>query len=166
MLIGNMLIILTGILVSITFYFKFGEDSKNKILLEEEDFPSIETGLIYAQVQDFVDKYEKEKGKLFVVGVEIKDKILPLERITFNKLTDEINLDFGSTLKISLTGVSTIAVGDKQFLIHGFETASIDYDQQYELDWRHNKLLLLSGKNEPKQVKIPSQMPTIVFDWS
>ncbi len=161
-----MLIILTGILVSITFYFKFGEDMKNKVILGEDDFPTIETGLIYAQIEDFVEKYEKEKGKLFIVGTEIKDKTVLLNRISYNKLIDEIGLDFGSSLKINLTGVSTIAVGDKQFLIHGFETAYIDFDQQYNLDWKHNKLLLLSGKNEPKQIKIPAQMPTIVFDWS
>ncbi len=166
MLIGNMLIILTGILVSITFYFKFGEDMKNKIILEAEDFPSIETGLIYAQVPDFVEKYEKEKGKLFIAGTEIKDTTVNLNKISYDKLIDEITLDFGSSLKINLTGVSTIAVGDKQFLIHGFETAHIDFDQQYNLDWKQNKLLLISGKNEPKQIKIPAQMPTIVFDWA
>lgn len=166
MLIGNLLIILTGLLVSITVYFRLGEDFKNKKVILEEEYPSIETGLIYADVQDFVNKYESEEGELFIVGIDIKNKPYRLKNISFNKLIDEITFDFGAELKIILTGVSTIAVGDKQFLIYGFETATVKSGNQFNFDWKGNRLMLYVSDTEPVQLKIPSQMPTIIFNWS
>ena len=166
MLIVNLLIVLTGLLISITIYFRLGEDYRNKKLIDEEDYPPIETGLIYADVQDFVNKHESEEGKLFIVGIDIKDKSYRLKKVTFNKLIDELVFDLGSELQIILTGVSTIAVGDKQMIRYGFETGVIKYDKQYDFDWRGNRLMLNSEKNEPVQLKIPAQMPTIIFDWT
>lgn len=152
-------------MTSLTLYYKIALDSKNKRIIPEHQFPEIETGIIYAQVNDFVNKCEKNRGQLFIVGVETPPTEFKLEKVSYDKLTDEVNMVFSPSVKITLTGVATIGVGDKQFLVYGFETARIKTDKEYFFDWKHDKLMLSQGENKPVHLKLPPQMPTIVFSW-
>lgn len=165
MLILNLLIILTGVLLSITVYLRLAGGEENQIFIEEEEYPNLENGLIYVQVSDFVSKYEKNKGSLYIIGIDIKEDTFKLEKATFKKLTDELKLEFSPSLVITLTGVSTIAVGESQFMIHGFEIGKVKYDRNYNFDWKHDKLLLKLKGKKAIQLRLPAQMPTMVFTW-
>ena len=165
-LIANLLIILTGVLISYTIYNRIINDDKNVIKYLDDDFPEIESGLIYAQVADFCNKYDKNKGFLFIVGIDIPDHKFDLQNVKFDKLTDELSFSFSPSLQLKLTGVSTIAVGDEQFMIHGFELCEIQFKGKHELNWTRNKLEIKKVNEETKTIKLPPQKPTIVFDWS
>lgn len=165
-LILNLLIILTGVLISYTIYNYVFNSDKNITRYTDEDFPPVETGLIYAQVEDFCNKYEKEKGKLFIIGFDIPEEPFQLTNVKFDKLTDQLTFQFSPALKLELTGVSTIAVGDEQFLIHGFEEAKLHYGGNHNMNWTRNQLVLEKNKQEPQILKFPPHQPTILFDWS
>lgn len=165
-LIANLLLILTGVLLSYTIYNQLSINQKNIIRLIDDDFPTIESGLIYAEINDFCNKYEKNKGILFVAGIDEKITELTLQKVQYQKLTDLLTFTFSPSLTMKLKGVSTIAVGDEQFMIHGFTTCEIKSKETYLFDWSGNQIILKSKNQVEKIVKIPDQKPTLLFDWS
>jgi hypothetical protein len=136
------------------------------IVILDEDYPEIESGIIYAQVDDFANKYEKNEGELFIIGLDIKETRHKLENVSYNKLTDELKFTFQPALSIVIIGAATIGVGDNQFLIFGFETAIVKEKDTHLFDWKGNRLLLSKNNQKSTQIKLPSQQPTMIFSWS
>ena len=165
MLVGNLLIILTGVLISYTAYSRLSLLSDDVVILSEEDYPEIEEGLIYASVDDFANKHEKVKGTLFIAGLDITEKELNLVDVSYKKLTDEITFKFSPSTSIKLKGVATIAVGDHQFLVYGFEEGVVRQNGVHRLTWLDNKLQISTKNKDVRKIKIPAKMPTIAFNW-
>jgi hypothetical protein len=165
-LIANLLLVLTGVLLSITAYLKLSEDESKMIVILDEDYPEIESGIIYAQVDDFASKFEKKEGELFIIGLDKKGSNHNLENVAYNKLTDELKLTFKPSLNIAIKGAATIGIGDNQFLIFGFDTAVIKEKDTSLMDWKSNRLLLSKNNQKPTRIKFPAQQPTMIFSWT
>lgn len=164
--IVNLLIVMTGVMLAfIVFNRILAEKDENAIKLNPEEFPYIERALIYVMPQDFVGKLEKNKGKLFIAtSDEIKSDITVTEG-DFNKLTDTISLKFTNGITTSIRGARTVAVGDNQFLFHGFdELIHKEGSKKFVYQWEDDRLIQKLG-DEVITIKIPDRLPFYIFDW-
>lgn len=162
----NLLIVMTGVLLAFIVYNRtLISNDENVLKIDMDHFPYIESALIYVMPQDFVGKLEKNKGKLFIAT---SDKIKSDVTVTegdFNKLTDTISLKFTNGITTSIRGARTVAVGDNQFLFHGFdELIHKEGSKKFVYQWEDDRLIQKLG-DEVITIKIPDRLPFYIFDW-
>ncbi|MGM0477691.1 MAG: hypothetical protein ACQERC_00585 [Bacteroidota bacterium] len=175
-LIVILLLIVTGVLLAITTYLRMLHDPSKDIQVSSAAIPSIETGLIYATITDFCNKIELHEGQLFIAGLPTEEGSHRLLKADYDKLTDHATLEFthkpvsGKNEKWSLvlSGVTTVAVGDEQFMFYGFDRLQVKTpSKNIQLVWKGSRLDYIDLDDEATyRVQIPSGEPTVAFDWS
>lgn len=167
MLIVNLILIMTGVLMGYTVYHQIlYYNGKNVVPYEDYEFPQLEDGLIYVLPSDFCSKTEKFKGNLYLTGLRAARTDLKLLTADYVKLTDEVHLNFDQGTSVEVKGISTIGLGDEQFIFFGFEHLRfISKEEAFELYWYESHLELIRNA-EKYLVRIPDGAPTFVFDWS
>lgn len=164
--IVNLLVVMTGVMLAFVVYNRIivGDD-KNAIKVNTEHFPYIERALIYVMPQDFVAKLEKTHGKIFMATTDEVEHDIALVGGDFNRLTDTITLKYTNGVTTTIRGSRTVAVGDNQFLFHGFdELVHSKGKDKYTFLWEEDRLVQKNG-NELISVKIPDRLPVYIFDW-
>ncbi|HLW30348.1 MAG TPA: hypothetical protein VKX29_05785 [Brumimicrobium sp.] len=164
--IFNLLIIMTGVMLSFIVYSRVLNGSNNNyVKVNTEHYPYIEGALIYVMPSDFVSKLEKTPGKLFLATTEEVEKNLTLTGGDYNKLTDVITLLYTKGVSTSIRGARTVAVGDNQFLFYGFEELIHTKGKVKTIyQWEQDRLVQKNGE-ELVSVKIPDRLPVYIFDW-
>ena len=126
--------------------------------------PELEHALIYVLPQDFVEKLEKFTGHLYVVGTLDENNYL-LVNAQYDKLRDITSLTFNKGVKIEVTGLKTIGVGDVQFSIFGFDNLTIKKGEVINYNWSSSDLVI-NRKNEKRRIiPIKDGNPVLVFTW-
>jgi len=164
--IVNLLIIMTGVMLGlIVFNRLMVGNNHNYIKANTTHYPHIEGALIYVMPSDFVSKLEKKSGKLFLATTDEVEKNITLVNGEYNKLTDEISLFYTQGISTTIRGARTIAVGDYQFLLYGFEELVHQKGKGKTIfQWEKDRLVQKNGK-ELISIKIPNQSPVYIFDW-
>ncbi|GEM_PF-1580448 len=175
-LIIILLLIVTGVLLAITTYLRILRDPSKVIQVSTTAIPSIESGLIYATITDFCNKIELNEGQLFIAGIPTENGVHQLLNADYDKLTDQTTLNFthkpdsGKKAKwqLIISGVTTVAVGDEQFMFYGFDQLHVKTPaKDVILAWKGSRLDYIDRTDETTyQVQIPSGEPTVAFDWS
>ncbi|WP_107039181.1 hypothetical protein [Brumimicrobium mesophilum] len=162
----NLLIVMTGVMLAFIVFNRIivGND-KNAIVIDTDHFPYIERALIYVMPQDFVAKLEKSQGTIFLAtNSEVGKKVSIIEG-DFNKLTDTISLKFTNGISTTIRGSRTVAVGDNQFLFHGFdELIHKEGKEETVYIWEDDRLVLRNGAGF-MHINIPDRLPVFIFDW-
>lgn len=162
----NLVIMMAGVMLAFIVYNRIivGND-KNSIKANTDHYPHIEGLLIYVMPSDFVSKLEKTKGKLFLASTDEVEKDLTLIDGKYNKLTDEITLNYTNGISTMIRGSRTVAVGDDQFLFYGFEELIHTKGKEKTVFmWEENRLVQKNGE-ELLSIKIPDRLPVYIFDW-
>lgn len=163
----NLVLIMVGVLLAYTVYNRFYIDSiTNYYDCKESEFPEPEGALIYAMPDDFCNKIEYNKGSVFIIGIDQILKDIKLTKAKYDKLLDELTIHFNNGTSLKVNGISTIAVGDEQFMFYGFN--KMEFNSKYDhiiLVWDSNQLNLKKN-GEDFVVRMPDGEPTFAFDWS
>lgn len=163
----NLVLIMAGVLLAYTVYHRFYTDSiTNYYDYKESHFPEPEGALIYAMPDDFCNKIEFNKGSVFITGMDEILKDIKLTKAEYDKLLDEVNIEFNNGVSLKVNGISTIAVGDEQFMFYGFN--KMEYKSKSDhifLIWDSSQLNLKKN-GEDFVVRMPDGEPTFAFDWS
>lgn len=166
-LIINLVLIMTGVLLGYTVYNRIYINSITDYYeYKESMFPEPEMALIYAVPDDFCNKIEYNTGSMYIVGIDEILHDVKVIKATYNKLIDEVEITFSKGISVKVKGLSTIAVGDEQFMFYGFKEMEFrSKDEQLKLIWDDSHLSL--EKNDiVYTVKMPDGEPTFAFDWS
>jgi hypothetical protein len=166
-LIINLVLIMTGVLLGYTVYNRIYIDSiTNYYEYDGSKFPELEMSLIYAVPDDFCNKIEYHTGAINIVGVEHILRDIKVTKATYNKLIDEVEIKFEPGITINVKGLSTIAVGDEQFMFYGFkEMLFKSKNEELKLIWDDSHLSL-EKNGTVYTVRMPDGEPTFAFDWS
>lgn len=160
-----LLLSFTGVLLAVGFYRRFTIDpDKNKKHIYATDLPEIEPDVLYVSLEDFVAKYEKVEGNLFLAGEKINQQAISLKEVNFDKLLDEFYLQFSGGIKFSCTDLKTIGVGDNQFVIYGFDQAILSNKDKRRFKMS-NKSVYELVKDEQVLFTLPKGYPVFVFTW-
>ena len=166
MLIVLLLIIFFGVVTSLITYKKLKlKKSANLLEIDENFFPDLEKELIYITPADFSSKAEIGKGKLWLVGID-QSLSLKMEKVAFNKLVDEMTIYFESGYKATITELTTVAFGDVQFQIFGFNTLQFEKNNKMliEIKWTEAGPELIKNKEVNYRVNMPSRFPILLFE--
>lgn len=166
-LIINLVLIMAGVLLGYTVYNRIYIDSiTNYYEYMGSKFPEPEMALIYAVPDDFCNKIEYNTGAINVVGIDDILHDVKVTKAAYNKLLDEVEITFSKGIVVKVKGLSTIAVGDEQFMFYGFKQMEFkSIDEQLKLIWDDSHLSL-EKNGEVYFVKMPDGEPTFAFDWS
>jgi hypothetical protein len=166
-LIINLVLVMTGVLLGYAVYRRFYIDRvTNYYEYKDSKFPEPEMALIYAVPDDFCNKIEYNTGSLFIIGIDEILHEVKVTKATYNKLLDVVEITFSKGIILKVTGLSTIAVGDEQFMFYGFKQIEFkSKDEQLKLIWDDSHLSL-EKNGEVYFVKMPDGEPTFAFDWS
>mgnify|MGYP000754052553 CR=1 FL=1 len=165
-LILILLLIFLGVFVSLILFrtLNIKQANKEKLILIE-DYPEVEEGLIYVIPKDFCNKVELNKGSLFIADLYDTPKELVLTKAEYKQLTDTVILTF-KNLRLEITALTTIGVGDLQFCLFGFDDLKITKDNKLlaTYSWK-NDFLEVEQDGKARLLSIHDGGPTVLFSW-
>mgnify|MGYP000055940561 CR=1 FL=1 len=156
---------LLSFVVSIRVYKRMMNRSGEKVKHVETDLPRIENDLIYIDVESFAEKFSKEKGILYLAGEKVVNDKTNLEAVSYDKLTDELEIRFSSRIKINAKGMQNIGVGDKQVCLFFFEKLTVKVGNRSRYFSMHKKELYEHRGEEKSHVIFTHSIPPLVFHW-
>lgn len=166
-LILILLLIFMGVFVSLLLFRTLNIKQANKEkLIFIEDFPEVEEGLIYVIPKDFCCKVELNKGTLFIADFYDIPQEAELIKSEYKKLTDTVVLEF-KNLTLEITALTTIAFGDEQFCIFGFDTLNIIKNSKNiaNYTWK-NDFLEVTQEENVRLLSIHDGGPCVLFSWT
>ncbi|HLW39189.1 MAG TPA: hypothetical protein VKX31_02275 [Brumimicrobium sp.] len=165
-LIVILIVLMTGVMLA---YFVYTKKAKNLVLDGATEnpttFPKIESGLIHVAPAVFCEKLEKTQGNLYLIGFAEPETQLSLVDGSYNKLTDETVLRFSDGIRLELKGVSTISVGNNQFIIKDAkEIEFIKGKQRARLQFIGKKVYISSGIQK-EEIRIDNKGAKMLFEF-
>jgi hypothetical protein len=158
---------MAGVLLAYTVYNRFYFDSiTNFYDYKANQFPEPEGALIYAMADDFCNKIEYNQGSLFITGIDsiLNDK--KLTKATYDKLLDAITIHFSDGISLTVSSISTIAVGDEQFMFYGFKKMEFKSKNDHIFLIWDSSQLNLKKNGQDFVVRMPDGAPTFAFKWT
>jgi len=156
---------LVSFVVSAGVYKRIMKRSGEKIKHVETDLPRIENDLIYIDVESFADKFSKEKGLLYLAGEKVVGDKVNLEGVSYDKLTDELEIRLSPRIKINATGMQNIGIGDKQVCLFFFEKLTVKVGNRSRYFSMSKKELYEHKGEEKSHVIFTHSIPPLVFHW-
>ncbi|WP_090249641.1 hypothetical protein [Lishizhenia tianjinensis] len=158
-------LVLLSLLLAMGIYKRSMRKATEKVKVVETDLPEIENDLIYIDPHNFQENFSKEKGMLYLAGEKVVDQEVILTSVSYDKLTDALNMSFSSGIKVAAKGMQNIGVGDQQMCLFYFDQMEIRVGKRSRSFTMNKKELYEVLEEEESHVIFTHKIPPLVFHW-